>query len=102
MTTTERIDFTTLPTPAAPRVRWAGIIWGLFFMAFSIAALWALTLLIDPAMRSQIAEWTITIDPLVATAIVILSIGALMFVAGLAGIFRRAQLRRSQHRRSAS
>ncbi|MBA8816711.1 hypothetical protein FHX48_001804 [Microbacterium halimionae] len=102
MTTTDRIDFTTLPTPAVPRVRWAGIIWGLFFMAFSAAALWALTLLIDPAMRTNIVDWTITIDPLVATAIVILGIGTLMFVAGLAGSLRRVQLGRVEHGRRVS
>ncbi len=81
---------TPLPEPVPPRTRWAGIIWGLFFAALASFGLWTL---VDPLRRQGLVDGAEGITPGTVAGILLLAIGVLVLVAGLAGLFRRAQRR---------
>lgn len=74
--------------PARPRVRWAGIVWGLAFATLAIAGI-VLTRSSDA--YGGLIEWVtaISIPTLVATAL--LSAGLAVLIAGIAGMLRHAQ-----------
>lgn len=75
----------------APRTRWAAVVWGLFFAAVS---LWALWILAEPERREAAAEWAFTLDTATGVAVLILGLGVILLVAGAAGLLRRTQRRR--------
>lgn len=76
----------------APRTRWAAVVWGLFFAALS---LWALWILGEPQRREAAAEWATTLDNATGVAVLVLGLGMILLVAGVAGLLRRTQRRRS-------
>ncbi|MDL9979033.1 hypothetical protein [Microbacterium candidum] len=71
-----------------PRIRWGAIIWGIVFLAI---ALWALSIVIDPVRRDQIAELYAKTTPFTAAMWSILVIGGLMLIGGLVALVRRRQ-----------
>lgn len=82
-------DDTMSPAPLArPRVRWAGIVWGL---AFATLAVGGIVLSRSSDAYSGLLEWVaaITAPTLVATAL--LTAGAAILVAGIVGMLRHAQ-----------
>lgn len=80
--------------PGGPRVRWAGIIWGIVFVAFSVVGLLAVT---DPAVQAVFTEWWFTATPLSFAAVSVLGVGVVALLCGLIAIARRSQ--RSAERR---
>jgi hypothetical protein len=92
------------PAPAAsvdltgPRIRWAGIVWGLVLAAIAAVALWVL---LDPARQSALAEWLVGLNPATAIAIAVLILGMFALITGVVGIARRVQ-RGFERRRAAS
>lgn len=93
-----------LPAPAAfvdlsgPRVRWAGIVWGLVLAAIAAVALW---ILLDPARQAALTSWLVSLSPATAVALAVLLLGVFALVTGVVGIARRAQ-RGIERRRAAS
>ncbi|QEO14057.1 hypothetical protein FLP10_06190 [Agromyces intestinalis] len=75
-----------------PRVRWGAIIWGLVFAAVAAGVLW---ILLDPAMRDAVSAWWFALSPgsMLLAALVVL--GAVLLIAGVAGLARRAS--RARH-----
>ncbi len=98
----------TAPTAAAPtaasvdltgpRIRWAGIVWGLVLAAIAAAALW---ILLDPARQAVLTSWLVGLNPATAIAIAVLLLGMFALITGIVGIARRAQ-RGLERRRAAS
>jgi hypothetical protein len=92
------------PAPAAsvdlsgPRIRWAGIVWGLVLAAIAGAALW---ILLDPARQAELTSWIVALNPATAIAIAVLLLGLFALITGIVGIARRAQ-RGLERRRAAS
>lgn len=77
------------PAPArGPRIRWGGIVWGVFFAATAGAGLWIVG---SVDHRGDVAAWfdRLTIATAVGTGI--LALGIVLLVAGLVGLLRRAQ-----------
>jgi len=89
---------TASTVPSGPRVRWAGIVWGLVLAAIAALALWLLT---DAGRQAAVTDWMLTLSPAAATAYGVLVVGAFALVAGLVGLVRRAQ-RAGERRRAAS
>lgn len=81
-----------------PRVRWAGIVWGLVLATIAAAALW---LLLDPARQAALTSWVVGLSPATAIAIGVLIIGLFALITGVVGIARRAQ-RGIERRRTAA
>ncbi|MRG59533.1 hypothetical protein GE115_06555 [Agromyces sp. CFH 90414] len=73
--------------PLRPRVRWAGIIWGLVFAAIAATLLAVLT---DPARRDAATDWWTGLSPAGFALTAVIVVGALLLVAGVAGLARRA------------
>ncbi|WP_239525884.1 hypothetical protein [Microbacterium sp. B35-30] len=92
------------PVPAAsvdltgPRIRWAGIVWGLVLAAIAAVALWVL---LDPARQAVLTSWLVGLNPATAIAIAVLLLGMFALITGVVGIARRAQ-RGLERRRAAS
>ncbi len=85
----------TAATLPAPRVRWAGIVWGAVLAGVAASALW---LLADPSHYAPIRAWLITLSPEsfnpgVIVGVVILVVGVLLLIGGGVALLRRAQLR---------
>jgi len=80
------------PEELRPRIRWAGIVWGLVFAALAATVLW---IVLDPARIELVADWWATLTPggLILTVLVVL--GALLLVAGLSSLGRRSDRRPS-------
>lgn len=79
--------------PTEPRTRWAAIIWGLFFAAVAGTGIW---LLGDSGRQDAVTDWIATLNPGTITAVILLSVGILVLIGGLAGLLRRAQKRLSR------
>lgn len=75
----------THPLPR-PRVRWAGIIWGLVFAASAVTLLWVLA---DPERRDAVGAWWTSLTPAGFALTALLVAGGLLLVGGLAGLARR-------------
>lgn len=75
---------------ARPRTRWAAIIWGAFFAALALGALWMFA---RPEGRRDLSDWIMSLTPGAVTAYSLLAVGALVLVVGLVGLVRRAQRR---------
>lgn len=71
-----------------PRVRWAGIVWGLVLAAIAAVALW---ILLDPARQAALTSWLLDLSPATAIAIAVLLLGMFALITGVVGIARRAQ-----------
>lgn len=69
-----------------PRIRWAGIIWGLVFAAIAATMLW---IVVEPARTELVADWWATLTPAGLWLTVLLVIGGLLLIAGLSGLARR-------------
>jgi hypothetical protein len=95
---------TAVPAPAVsvdligPRIRWAGIVWGLVLAAIAATALW---ILLDPARQAVLTSWLVGLNPATAIAIAVLLLGMFALITGVVGIARRAQ-RGLERRRAAS
>ncbi|MGB4135318.1 MAG: hypothetical protein WA971_02070 [Microbacterium sp.] len=74
--------------PLAPRTRWAGIVWGLFFAVLALAGVWQLS---DPDRIDDVTTWIGALSPGTMVAVALLAIGVLVLIAGLAGLIRHAQ-----------
>lgn len=88
-----RIDYSPASSDAVtpltrPRVRWAGIVWGLVLAAIAATALWVLA---DAERVDAVRQWFMGLTPAAVAAYVALTVGALALVAGLVGIARRVQ-----------
>ena len=92
------------PAPAAsvdltgPRIRWAGIVWGLVLATIAAVALW---ILLDPARQVEFTSWLVGLNPATAIAVAVLLLGLFALITGIVGIARRAQ-RGLERRRAAS
>ncbi|MCI2957403.1 hypothetical protein MN032_06850 [Agromyces atrinae] len=90
------VEAATPAAPAAaapverPRVRWAGILWGLVFTA---TAAIAIALLVDPAVRGDSEAWLRAQTPGTIALYALLALGAIILVSGLVGVIRRLQRR---------
>ncbi|MDQ7878530.1 hypothetical protein Q9R08_11135 [Microbacterium sp. QXD-8] len=82
-----------------PRVRWAGIVWGLVLATIAAGAVWFLT---DPARQDALASWLVSLSPATTIAIGVLVLGGFALITGVVGIARRAQRGIEQRRTSAS
>lgn len=80
------------PEQLGPRIRWAGIVWGLVFAGLAAAVLW---IVLDPARMELVADWWATLTPggLILTVLIVL--GGLLLVAGLSSLGRRSDHRTS-------
>jgi len=80
------------PTPPpAPRIRWAGIVWGLVFAAIAVVSLWVLA---AASRREAIAAWAKalspeSVSPGVLLGVLVLGLGALLIVVGGIALLRR-------------
>lgn len=71
-----------------PRLRSAGIVWGIALGALGAGGLW---LTAGPSRTAEIATWVGEIEPGTAVGLGILIAGGLLLLTGLAGLLRRAQ-----------
>jgi CDP-diglyceride synthetase len=88
------------PTPIAPRVRWAGIVWGAVFTLLAGTALWVLA---EASRREAVHEWLTTLSPADVhpgwvIGIVVLAGGLLLLILGGVALLRNAQLRATSDR----
>ena len=74
------------PAPTAPRIRWAAIVWGLLFAGIASALLWVVT---DVGNRDAASIWLKTVSPATLVLVILLVVGGLLLVAGLASLLRR-------------
>lgn len=74
------------PGELRPRIRWAGIIWGLVFAGIAATMLW---IVLEPARIELVADWWSTLTPAGLWLTVLLVLGGLLLVAGLSGLARR-------------
>lgn len=70
------------------RIRWAGIVWGVFFTALSVAALWIVG---SADRRDDVAQWYSQLTGPTVAGVAVLALGVVLLVAGLVGLLRRAQ-----------
>jgi predicted outer membrane lipoprotein len=77
-------------TIARPRVRGAGIVWGLLFAAFGVITA---LLLSDPQSRANFGAWTASLNPGGFAVVAALALGAFILVMGIIALVRRAQRR---------
>lgn len=73
---------------SGPRTRWAAIVWGLV-LAFLAGS--ALYVLLSPQRRIELTEWVTSLEPTTFALYGALAIGALVLLASLVGLLRRAQ-----------
>ncbi|WP_127476912.1 hypothetical protein [Microbacterium sulfonylureivorans] len=87
-------------TPPAPRVRWAGIVWGAVFALIAVTALWVLA---EASRLAAVHEWLLTLSPAElhpgwVIGIVVLAGGLLLLILGGVALLRTAQLRATVER----
>ena len=68
------------PERTTPRIRWAGIVWGLIFAATGWLAVWTLT---ADGRRTAFADWILTLDGNGWAVVGALAIGAVLVIIGL-------------------
>jgi len=78
------------PAELRPRIRWAGIIWGLVFAGIAATVLW---IVLEPARMELVADWWATLTPAGLLLGVLLVLGGLLLIAGLSGLARRGDRR---------
>jgi len=85
------------PAPLArPRVRWAGILWGL---AFALIATYGLWVTAAPGAVDDLTARAVHLSPTTIAAGTLIALGTLALIAGLVGLLRHAQ--RARERRQA-
>src|SRR5690349_6293621 len=90
--TSEEMASTTMTTTDAagrPRTRWAAILWGIVLAAIASASLWVV---VSPEGPERFVDWLIGLTPLSVVAYAVVAVGALLLIAGIAGLARRAQM----------
>lgn len=90
-TTTATASATGAALPG-PRIRWAGIVWGVVLGAAAALTLWVL---LDGGRRRDFSDWFTHLSPATAALYGILVLGGIVLVTGLLGLVRGAQRRRS-------
>ena len=85
---------TPIPIPS-PRVRWAGIAWGVVFAALAGVGLWVVA---EASVREAIRTWILEFDPetvapgaIVAAAIIV--VGVVLLIVGAVAVARRKRPR---------
>lgn len=73
-----------------PRIRWAGIVWGLVFAALAYGGILAAT---GPDPVGRLSDWVQQVQPVPLIAYALLTVGGLILVTGLVGLARRGQKR---------
>ncbi len=81
---------TRAPEELRPRIRWAGIVWGLVFAGLAATLLW---IVLEPARMELVADWWATLTPGGLILTVLLVLGGLLLVAGLSSLGRRSDRR---------
>lgn len=84
-----------VPSAHAPRIRWAGIVWGAFLAFLAGTGLWTLA---EASRRAAVHDWFLTlapgsVNPGFIVGFSILAIGLLLLITGGVALLRRAQLR---------
>lgn len=77
--------------PERPRVRWAGIIWGVVLAAIAGGIL---AILLSTALQHVLLDLIFTIDPMTIAILIVLLIGVLALITGLVVAAGRAQRRK--------
>jgi hypothetical protein len=72
---------------STPRIRWAGIVWGLVFAAAGWFAVWTL---LSAERRAAFAEWILTLDNGGWAVVAAFTVGGLLLVLGLVAALRAA------------
>lgn len=80
------------PTPLGPRVRWAGVVWGIVLAAVSAGGFW-MTSTPDALAHLSAAARDLSVSTLIAVPA--LALGAAVLVTGVVGLLRRAQRART-------
>ena len=75
------------PVELRPRIRWAGIIWGLVFAGIAATVLW---IVLEPARMELVADWWATLTPAGLLLTVLLVLGGLLLIAGVSALARRS------------
>lgn len=73
-----------------PRIRWAGIVWGIVLAAVAAVAVWFTT---GDGPVERLGQWAQDVEPVTLIAGGLLAIGALVLLTGIVGLARRAQTR---------
>lgn len=76
--------------PAAPRTRWAAVIWGAVFATIAASMI---VLVGDGDDGDTVGDWVMSLTPASITATVLLALGAIVLICGAIGLIRRAQRR---------
>ncbi|MGB4777133.1 hypothetical protein [Microbacterium sp.] len=71
-----------------PRVRWAGMVWGLVLAALAGAGIW---LAADEQRIDDLSAWAQNLQPATAVAYALIAVGVIALVTGLVGLLHRAQ-----------
>lgn len=80
------------PARTTPRVRWAGIVWGLIFAAAGWFAAWTL---LAQERRAAFSGWVLSLDGGGWAVVGALALGALLLVIGLSQALKAATRDRS-------
>jgi hypothetical protein len=75
------------PQRSTPRIRWAGIVWGLIFAATGWFAVWTLA---ADSRRAAFADWFLTLDRTGWAVVGALVIGAILVLIGLTQALKAA------------
>lgn len=75
-------------TPPRPRLRWAGVVWGLVFAGLAAAGLWIVA---SDTRAESLSEWVARVDIGTGIAIGLLAIGGIILTTGLVGLLSRGQ-----------
>jgi hypothetical protein len=84
---------TTSDAAGTPRTRWAAILWGIVLAAIASVSLWVI---LSPEGPESFVSWLIDLTPLSVVAYSVVAVGALLLLAGIAGLARRAQMSMAQ------
>lgn len=73
-----------------PRVRAGSIAWGLIVITAASLVLWVAY---DPARRSAVTDWALSLTPGGVVLVGVLALGGILLLAGVLAAIRRAQRR---------
>ncbi len=76
-----------------PRVRWAGIAWGLVFATLAGVGLWVVA---EASVREAIRTWILEFDPATLApgaivAVAIIAVGVVLLIVGAFAVARRSR-----------